>query len=337
MAACKPPYSMRTRTSPLMMARSIRSISRPISWSHSEGWGSRAQLASTLSARPRSSVVRTTTTTSIPQPRSQSASQSSRWRGTPGAERRRGLVARIDVDEDGALGVKRDREPERAVAPEVPGRSPVDPPGQEPALDAERLEGGHLLRLGREPRQLGMIEHVVEREAASHEHFSRRDPASADVPHAERPVDPAPVDPASMSMHRTVQPFAAIRRLACDSLSTTLRGGIRLCSAMRPSASAGPHMPGLDPNCHGDADEALRIASGCIPGAHGPEAVDVRPAGGGLSQPGASAPSWPIPDAGGGLSGPGVHRACSRAQVAPVPSRGNAPRNSSPNRTEADR
>ena len=32
---------------------------------------------------------------------------------------------------------------------------------------AERLEGGHLLRLGREPRQLGMIEHVVEREAAA--------------------------------------------------------------------------------------------------------------------------------------------------------------------------
>ena len=64
-------------------------------------------------------------------------------RGTPGAERRRGLVARIDVDEHGALGVKRDGEPEREVAPEVPGRSPVDPPGQEPALDAERLEGGH--------------------------------------------------------------------------------------------------------------------------------------------------------------------------------------------------
>ena len=29
--------------------------------------------------------------------------------------------------------------------------------------------------------------------------------------------------------------------------------------------------------------------------------------------------------------------ACRQAQVAPVPSRGNAPRNSSPNRTEADR
>ena len=102
-------------------------------------------------------------------------------RGTPGAERRRGLVARIDVDEDGALGVKRDREPERGVAPEVPGRSPVDPPGQEPALDAERLEGGHLLRLGREPRQLGMIEHVVEREEASHEHFLGGNPPVADV------------------------------------------------------------------------------------------------------------------------------------------------------------
>ena len=29
-------------------------------------------------------------------------------RGTPGAERRRGLVAGLDVDEDGALGVQRD-------------------------------------------------------------------------------------------------------------------------------------------------------------------------------------------------------------------------------------
>ena len=34
---------------------------------------------------------------------------------------------------------------------------------------------------------------------------------------------------------------------------------------------------------------------------------------------------------------PGFIEACSRAHVAPVPSRGNAPRNSSPNRTEADR
>ena len=90
----------------------------------------------------------------------------------------------------------RHREPEREVAPEVPGRSPVDPPGQEPVLDAERLEGGHLLRRGREPKQLGMIEHVVEREEASHEHFRGGDPAPASVLGAERTVDPTPVDPA---------------------------------------------------------------------------------------------------------------------------------------------
>ena len=34
---------------------------------------------------------------------------------------------------------------------------------------------------------------------------------------------------------------------------------------------------------------------------------------------------------------PAFIEACRRAHVAPVPSRGNAPRNSSPNRTEADR
>ena len=49
-------------------ARSIRTISRPISWSNSEGWGSRAQLASTVSARLRSCQVRATATTSILPP-----------------------------------------------------------------------------------------------------------------------------------------------------------------------------------------------------------------------------------------------------------------------------
>ena len=44
--------------------------------------------------------------------------------------------------------------------------------------------------------QLGMIEHVVEREEASHEHFLGGDPAPASVPGAERTVDAAPVDPA---------------------------------------------------------------------------------------------------------------------------------------------
>ena len=84
---------------------------------------------------------------------------------------------------------------EREVAPEVPGRSPVDPLGQERALDAERLEGGHLLRLGREPRQAGMIKHIVEREQAPHQHFPGGDPAAAAVPGAERPVDAAKFRP----------------------------------------------------------------------------------------------------------------------------------------------
>ena len=34
-------------------------------------------------------------------------------RRSPGAERRRGLVAGIDVNEDGALGVQQDPQPER--------------------------------------------------------------------------------------------------------------------------------------------------------------------------------------------------------------------------------
>ena len=113
-------------------------------------------------------------------------------------------------------------------------------------------------------------------------------------------------------------------------------GQYRVVLGRTPPSGCGSSQAASRPvGCHGDADEALRIASGCIPRAHGPEAVDVRPAGGGLSQPGASAPSWAL--AGAAYLSPGVHRACRRAHVAPVPSRGNAPRHSSPNRTEADR
>ena len=46
----------------------------------------------------------------------------------------------LDVDEDGALGVQRDRQLEREIAPDVPGGAPVGPEGQDPAFDAERLE-----------------------------------------------------------------------------------------------------------------------------------------------------------------------------------------------------
>ena len=70
-------------------------------------------------------------------------------------------MARIEVDEDGAPGVQRDRQPEREVAPEVPGRSPVDPLGQERALDAERLEGGQLSRSSRSVASSRVLRLVV--------------------------------------------------------------------------------------------------------------------------------------------------------------------------------
>ena len=85
---------------------------------------------------------------------------------------------------------------EREVAAGVPGRSSIDSLGQEPAFDAERLEGADLLRLGREPGQARMFEHVVEREQAPHEDLRGGDLAAADVPGAERTIDPSPVDPA---------------------------------------------------------------------------------------------------------------------------------------------
>ena len=45
-------------------------------------------------------------------------------RRAPGMERRRGPVARLGVDEDGALGVQRDGQPEREEAPKVAERAP---------------------------------------------------------------------------------------------------------------------------------------------------------------------------------------------------------------------
>ena len=60
----------------------------------------------------------------------------------------------------------------------------------------ERLERANLLRLGRQPRQAGVLEHVIEREQAPQEHFIGSDPAVADVLGPERAVDPAPADPA---------------------------------------------------------------------------------------------------------------------------------------------
>ena len=47
-----------------------------------------------------------------------------------------------------------------------------------------------------QPRQVGVFEHVVEREEPPHQHFRGSDPSSAPVPRAERPVDLASVDSA---------------------------------------------------------------------------------------------------------------------------------------------
>ena len=107
-------------------------------------------------------------------------------RRAPGAERCRGRVSCIDVDEDGAVGLERDWQLEREVAPGGPGGFPVHAQGHEPAFDAESLEGADLLRLGRGPAQVRVLEHLVERKQAPHEQVLRSGPAVADVLGAER-------------------------------------------------------------------------------------------------------------------------------------------------------
>ena len=111
-------------------------------------------------------------------------------------EARSGLVARIGVDEHRALGVKRDGQLEGEVPPRIAAGAPVHAHGQEFAIQPKRLERTDLLGLGREPRQVRVLDHVVEREQAPHQHLGRGDPAVADVLGPERPVDCAPADPA---------------------------------------------------------------------------------------------------------------------------------------------
>ena len=83
------------------------------------------------------------------------------------------------------------------MTPDVAGRAPVAPLGQDPALNPERLEGGHLLGLGRKPRQAGMLDDVVEREQPTHQHVPGGDLSPPkELPGSERPVDLAGPDPA---------------------------------------------------------------------------------------------------------------------------------------------
>ena len=112
-AACKPRYSIRTGTSPLMMAWSIRSISRPIPWSNSEGRGiprpaGEHGLRPAVLLRCPDDGHDLDPAAAIPERLPEFA-----VRRAPGAECRRCLVARIEVDENGAPGVQRDRQPER--------------------------------------------------------------------------------------------------------------------------------------------------------------------------------------------------------------------------------
>ncbi len=75
-------------------------------------------------------------------------------------------------------------------------RTPIHPQGQVPSFDPERLEGTDLLRLGRQPWQAWMLQHVVERKQAPEENFQRSDPAVADVLGTQGPVDLPAEDPA---------------------------------------------------------------------------------------------------------------------------------------------
>ena len=60
-------------------------------------------------------------------------------RRAPGAKRRRGIVTRLGVDEDRALRVQRDGQPEREEAPKIPPeRAPVDPLRKKPPLPSAR-------------------------------------------------------------------------------------------------------------------------------------------------------------------------------------------------------
>ena len=84
----------------------------------------------------------------------------------------------------------------RKVAPSRTGGTPVNPDWQQLALDPEGLERGDLLGFGREPGQTRVLDHVVEREQAPHEHLWRGVAAVADVLGSERPVDPPGEDAA---------------------------------------------------------------------------------------------------------------------------------------------
>ncbi len=181
---------------PPRMACSIRARSRRISSSISDGRGYRDQFVSTVLVLPYF----------LPSPDDRHhfdleaevpelLPQIAVFRA-PRTERRRGVVARFGVDEDGALRVQRDGKPERKEAPEPPERAPVDPLGEEPRSIPSASKAATLSASVGSHGSPGMFEYVVEREQTAHHHFGRLDPSSAVVPGAELLIDPAPVDSA---------------------------------------------------------------------------------------------------------------------------------------------
>ncbi len=176
---CSPPCFSITASSMPRIACSIRSISQRAARPGSRAVGPEAVAALAhfpriVRARPSSLGVRTTATTSTDRPCLWSACQ--RPRCAPPHERHR----QFDWE----------------VAACASGGSPVDPDRQESALDAERLERADLLVLGRQPRQIRVLDHMVEREEAAHQHFLGGGPAVANVLGAERAVGPPGEDPA---------------------------------------------------------------------------------------------------------------------------------------------
>ena len=132
--------------------------------------------------------------------------------------------------------------------------------------------------------------------------------------------------------------LTATRRPTFDSLESSLRGGIRSRPAS-PSAVDERVLVGRVSTVTAMGTLTKQVQSRV--------AASLERTGMRTSTPGRQAVGDPIlvrqlrpgrsPRPAMACQVPVFIEACSQAHVAPVPSRGNAPRNSSPNRTEADR
>ena len=151
-------------------------------------------------------------------------------------------MAGIHVDEQRTTAIERDRQTKREVAPETPGRSPVGPLGQDPPLNAKRLEGGHLLRFGRKPGQVQMVEHIVQREEASHQHLRGGDPSAWTAFSSERSVDAPPADAAHAAdapdANRLLFDGHALRDESADSTADLLVVATQEARPLRPGEDA---------------------------------------------------------------------------------------------------